>query len=77
MAKYAVKFAKGRPVVVDEHGNQVPGAVVRQLNFPSGPVDVIEGRKWGPEHRPPTVDIEVNGATVTAVPVQSTRQPRA
>jgi hypothetical protein len=76
MAKYAVKFAKGRPVVVDVHGNPVPGAVVRRLNFPGGPVDVAEARKWGPDHRPHTVDIEVNGVTVGAVPVQSARQQR-
>jgi hypothetical protein len=74
MIKYAVKFAKGRPVVVDEHGNSVPGAVVRRLNFPSGPVDCVEGRKWGTDHRPPTVDIEVNGVSFGSVSVQSSRR---
>ena len=73
MAKYTVKFAKGRPIVVDDHGNTVLGAVVHQLNFPSGPVDYIEGRKFGPDHRPPTVDIEVNGVRLAAVSVQSSQ----
>lgn len=75
MATYFAKFAKGRPYVIDADGKEVPGAVVRRLNFPMGPVDVVEGRKWGPEHRPPTVDIEVNGAVIRAVPVRSTKQP--
>ncbi|MFO1086145.1 MAG: hypothetical protein U1E21_16410 [Reyranellaceae bacterium] len=75
MAKYCAKFAKGRPYVVDVDGKDVPGAVVKRLNFPMGPVDVVGGRKWGPEHRPLTVDIEVNGAVIRAVPVRSIKQP--
>jgi hypothetical protein len=74
MIKHAVKFAKGRPVVVDEHGNPVPGAVVLRLNFPSGPVEYVEGRKLGADHRPPTVDIEVNGVSFGTVSVQSSRR---
>jgi hypothetical protein len=69
--KYKVKFAKGRPVVIDVHGNVVAGAVVRFLNFPSGPVEVIEGRKWGTEHRPSTADIDVEGLRVRSVPIRS------
>ena len=75
MAKYFAKFAKGRPCVIDVDGKDVPGALVKRLNFPMGPVDVVEGRKWGPEHRPATVDIEVDGVPVRAVPVRSTKQP--
>lgn len=74
MAKYAVKFAKGRPIVIDEHGKRVAGAQVRTLNFPSGPVDAVADRKWGPDHRPPTVDIDVNGTSIACVPVQSSRR---
>lgn len=74
MAKYFAKFAKGRPYVIDVDGRDVRGAVVKRLNFPMGPVDVVEGRKWGPEHRPPTADIEVDGVLVRAVPVRSTTQ---
>ncbi len=73
MAKYAVKFAKGRPFVVDEGGNRVPEAVVKRLHFPDGPVEVTEGRKWGPEHRPRTADIELKGAEFRSVPVQSSQ----
>lgn len=73
MAKYAVKFAKGRPIVIDDHGNAVPGAVVHQLNFRDGPVEYVEGRKFGPEHRPTSVDIEVNGVRLPRAPVQSAR----
>ena len=73
MAKYAVKFAKGRPIVIDDQGNAVSGAVVHQLNFRDGSVECVEGRKFGPEHRPTTVDIEVNGIRLSRVPVQSTR----
>lgn len=71
MPKYLAKFAKGRPVVIDIDGNPVPNAVVRRLNFPSGPVEAVDGRKWGPDHRPPTVDIEVNGGMIRDVPVQT------
>jgi len=74
MAKYAVKFAKGRPLVIDTHGNSVPQSVVLVLNFPGGPVQVIEGRKWGPEHRPTTADIRVEGKEIQSVPVQNLRK---
>jgi hypothetical protein len=74
MTKYTVKFAKGRPIVIDEHGTPVAGAQVRTLNFPSGPVDVVADRKWGPDHRPATVDIDVNGTRMASVPVQSSRR---
>jgi hypothetical protein len=74
--KIAVKFAKGRPFVVDEHGNPLPGAVVRRLNFPDGPVEVTAGRKWGPEHRPRSADIELNGVAVHAVPVRTSPAPQ-
>jgi hypothetical protein len=71
MAKYAVKFAKGRPVVIDDHGKAVAGAVVHQLHFRDGPVQYVEGRRFGPEHRPMTVDIDVDGVRVPKVPVQT------
>jgi hypothetical protein len=74
MGKYVVKFAKGRPVVADVNGNRVSKAFVRVLNFPAGPVEVIEGRKWGPEHRPSTADIEIEGTRVQLVPVQNARR---
>lgn len=76
MKKCAVKFAKSRPLVIDEHGNVVPGAKVKRLNFPGGPVEVVEGRKWGPEHRPRSADIEIEGVTIEAVPVRSSQVTR-
>lgn len=75
MTKYAVKFAKGRPTVTDGHGKPVAGAQIRTLNFPSGPVDVLADRKCGRDHRPATVDIEVNGTRMASVPVQSSQRP--
>jgi hypothetical protein len=74
MAKYAVKFAKGQPSVIDADGNAVPGSVVLVLNFREGPVPVIEGRRWGPQHRPTTADIRVDGREIRAVPVQTLRK---
>jgi len=74
--KFVVKFAKGRPFVVDDNDKPVPGAVVRRLNFPDGPVEVTAGRKWGPEHRPRTADIELNGVELRGVPVKTSPAPQ-
>src|ERR1700731_2102309 len=70
MTDYAVKIAGWRPQVIDKNTNQpVHDASVTQITFSSAPII------WGPngpqnDLGTPTATIQLNGQTITGVPVQ-------